>query len=1090
MIRSAVLCVFLLFYILSKAQSGIGLQVYDEVTGAPVLEGTVFVLSSPDRSLVRGGDINKAGITRLRLPEGTYILDIRSEGYQPLLQPITVGEAKGTPSFYQFYLTPLTLARNGKTTNQENRGRVKKITRVAGRVSLTGQPLPSHEVHLLNTNREYVQGGNISQDGKFKMSVPEGEYWLVVKKERSIIFEKKILVSGSDLQLGNIGVSSNEETITSKQYPDKKISEIIVKGTIVDSISLSPVDYAVLSFTNNNDSTVKTSEAIDKGTFWLKLLPGDYTVRVQAFGCHTLTRNVQVGSQDMDLGNIRMSKNSILLDEAVVTAKAPSVRVKGDTIEYRVESYLRDENALLQDLIKDIPGVTIDSNGNLFANGKQVTRILIDGKDFFGNDIQLALKNLPANMIGKLQLFREETELEKIIAFVNDFEDKQVMNLELKDDFKQSLFGDIQTGYGDEQYLHRALINYMSDKWQVSLLGNMNNINEDAQDPGSFSDDTGINKTKDAGLNVNYRKDESFKIGGNVLYSKNESLFESEDISEYFLSTGNHHFIGNTISQGDSKKSSFEINSSWTPKKSPFSVFFKAWGDHNDYVERNTTTGISYVAQSDTTTTREDFRYEGSEKSLKGLLVLGWKFNDKGRALSLSLNGSLKMDKGNGANQSVTSYQSEGTEKEIDQILDKDNKTNSFTATASYVEPLSKEHSLLLSYTLNKGKTTRNNNVYKQGADGEYTAVDSAYTRRNENKYLYQIFSLGFQGRHDKVEYNTVLNIEPSKLNEKIGIKDLLIQDIDQDNQNYSASFRFAYKPKKNVAFHLNYNGTMSQPSVAQISGDTVIVNSLYRVYGNTGLKGSFTNNVSLQYQKSDFATGRFFLVSAGLNWVNNRIVEKYSIDSQGNTLSTYDNVNGNWNANWGLVFNSPLRNDNFAFDSNTNLSFNRNVGIINENESKTNNYSASQYMALSFNSDIVETQLQVSYAYMHSNNNLTEQKNLNSSVLRIGNSLLLHLPLDFLLQNDINYTYNTGYSENFQNNELLWNASLSKSFLKKKNGFLKFQIYDILNNRNNVSRSVNTTYVTNTKTNAVGQYFLFSFIYRFNLRNKTLQKD
>lgn len=1073
--------------------------IWDKPGGRPLSNTNIRLLNVDTKRHVQGGTTSPDGRFLLHAKNGDYILYVQKEGIGNLEKKISVNDSDS--DLKSIYLTENLDKETQKTdkTIPIHTDNIKQANKQSKDIYISGV---IHDIHqnsaIENANIRFTEKKNLKSysfrsksNGIFRVSLPPNEYELEISAPNYNTVTKTISIKDNQTEYNletifltksrDIKIPATENIIAPERKDEKIAEEKTVTGIIVDSISKKPVDYAVINFSNDNNTSVATAESIEEGTFTVKIPKGEYYMDIQSFGYNQNKRSISITGNDMDLGIIPLSQNSILLGEAVVLGKTPSIRVKGDTIEYRAEAYLPGENALLQDLIKNIPGVTFDADGNLFANGKRVTKILIDGKEFFGNDIQMALKNLPANMISKLQLFREETELEKIIAFVKGTEDEQVINLELKDEYKQSMFGDVQIGYGNrDRYLERTLLNYMDDKWQVSLLGNLNNINDDAEEPGTFSDDTGTKVSKDAGANINYQKDDKFKIGGNIRYSDNEHTLKNENISEYFLSSGNRYFIENSTSTDLNKKTSFDLSYSWTPK-SPFSAFFRISGEHDNHSEQRYSDNLSYVTAGDTTRGWEDYQFSGIDKSIKSSLVLGWKFNEEGRALSLSLNGSLKKENGNGTNKSVTSYALGEEEKDIDQILSKNSDNRNWTATLSYLEPLNENHSLMFSYSLNKGKMNRNNDFYRQDLMGNYTVIDSAYTRATENRETNQIISLGFQGKQKKYEYNAVLNVEPVKSASQIMVGDSLIQEIKQDAINYSATLRFVYKPQKNSTLNVFYTGIINQPGVDQLSTDTVIMSPLYKVYGNSDLKYSLTNNLNIQYQKSDFESGRFFMLTGGLNLTKDKIVEYSHIDDLGNTETTYRNVNGNWGANLGAIFNSPLKNSDFTFDSNTTMSYTRNLGFMNSDKSITNNYSISENLSLSFDSDIFESRLQAYYTYINSRNNLSESQNTDLTTFGIGNTFSLDLPLNFNLQNDITYTRNIGYAEGFKKSEILWSASLTKYFLKKEKGALKLQIYDILKDRNNVTRAVNNNFITDIRTNAVSRYFLLSFTYRFH---------
>lgn len=863
-----------------------------------------------------------------------------------------------------------------------------------------------------------------------------------------------------------------------------------VQGTVYEKETKEPISFASVSILNQADSAyIQGMETNDKGKFRLPVKPGKYILEVSFIGYKTFSQNFNTSTlqKDYSFGEILLEVNSVLLDETVIEAKVPDIVVKGDTIEYNANSYSSQESDMLQDIIKNIPGIEVDENNNITANGKPVKKILVDGKEFFGNDIPMALANLPANMIKKLQLYKEESETAKVTGF-KDKDPEQVLNLVVKEELKQSIFGEVRAGYGsDDKYSHKGLINYMRNENQISVVGNMNNVRGD--DVMYFGDGGGIDKNKRIGANGFFQSSEKLKIGGNVSYSDNETLIESLSNTQTFLSAGDRISKQNSSSTNGRRNTNFGVNLEWKPD-SLTRVFARSSAGFNNSENMNTSSNISYVAQKDTTTGESFNISRGDGFNISNYVAIGRKLNDKGRTVSLSFNQSSRKDNSAGTNYSHTIYTGDTQDKIIDQRNKTDNRTNSYGINLSYVEPLGKGQQLQFSYSFMTNSSKRIRDVRRKDDMGQYTIVDSAYARNTENRYTNQNISLNYHLSKKKYDLYIGFSLDPSYSYSKVTLGDSIIDDPKQNVINYSPTVNFTYKPNDNTSLDINYSGNTSHPSINQLSADTVIVSALSKYYGNPDLKPSFNNNLYISYNKSDYEKNRFFMVHGSFGYSFNNIANYSTIDDLGNTINTYRNVSGNMNAGINATYNSPFRNKKFTFTINSYAGYSKNIGYTNGDKAITNNINLNQNLTLKFKSSKFETNLRAGISFNTAKNNLTSVEDRNNTTYNLNYFALVKLPYDFSVSSTLKYSYNTGYEDDFKNSELLWNASISKDFLKKKKGTLRLQLYDILNDRNNINRYVSGNYMSDTRTNAVSQYFMVSFSYKFNITRGKKSKE
>ncbi|MDH6307288.1 hypothetical protein M2451_000437 [Dysgonomonas sp. PFB1-18] len=860
-----------------------------------------------------------------------------------------------------------------------------------------------------------------------------------------------------------------------------KGSKGYIQGTVYDENTKESIPFATVRLMNVKDSTELQAVATnDKGKFRLSATGGEYILEVSFIGYKTFLQNFNTSAKEPDysFGDIFLQENTVELGAAVIEAQVPDIVVKGDTIEYNAASYSSQESDMLQDMIRKIPGIEVDANGNITANGKPVKKILVDGKEFFGNDIPMALANLPANMIKKLQLYKEESETAKITGF-RDKDPDQVLNLVVKEELKQSIFGDVRAGYGsDDKYANKALVNYMRNGNQISFVGDMSNVNDNEYSIGM---DNGIDKNKNVGASAQIEVSEKFKIGGNIRYSNNENLMETKTNTQTFLSEGDRFSKQDMSSLSKRNNTNLGINLQWKPD-SLTTVYARSYVSFNNNKSDNNSTNISYVAQSDTTSGQSLSHSRGNGYSVNSFITMGRKLNDKGRTISLTLNNSFRKDNSKGTNYSLTQYSGDTPDKIIDQRNNTDNKTNSYNISMSYVEPLGKDYRLQFSYSLNNSKSERLRDVRRMDDDGNYTIIDTAYTRNTDNDYINQNISLNFQATKKKYRYTVGFSVDPSYSKSKITLGDSIIENLKQNVVNFSPNLNFSYTPNDNSSLDFNYSGSTSQPGISQLSADTVIVNALSKYYGNPNLKPSYSNNFNMYYQKSNYETSRFLMISAGFNYTFNNIVDYTLIDGQGNSTNTYRNVSGNMGANLNFIFDTPLKNKKFNVGNSTYTNYYKNIGYTNGEKAITHNVVLGEQITGRFRSDKFETSLRLGITYNMTRNNLSESQDRNTTNYSLNHTALLKLPYDFSVQSNLSYSYYSGYGDDFKTSEVLWNASISKLFLKKKRGTLKVQMYDILDDRNTISRQVSGNYMSDSRSNSVNQYFMVSFSYKFNI--------
>lgn len=853
-----------------------------------------------------------------------------------------------------------------------------------------------------------------------------------------------------------------------------------IQGTVFDTKAKEAIPFASVRLLTQTDSTYVQGIATDeKGKFKMAVVKqGKYIIEISFIGYKSFLQNINITKEQAshDLGDIYLEEKAIELNAAVIEAKVPDVQVKGDTIEYNAGAYKTEDHELLQDLIKKIPGIEIDNDGHIKANGKPVEKILVDGKEFFGNDIAFALNNLPANMIKSLQLFKEQSEDAKATG-IKDQDPPQVLNLVVKEEFKKSIFGNTKAGYGsDDRYHGNFNANRIYGENQYTILGNIGNVDTDGR--GMYMG-SGENTNKGSGFNMNVNPSDKIEINGSVDYFYSKNL--NENRSESYTSLLNRYTQGSStyINKGNNADSRFNID--WKPD-SLTTIFIQTGFGVSNNSRYSYSSDSSHIAQQNPTIGFSTSSGKDKGVSMNNSLMITRRLGSEGRSIRLNLNNSIRDNDTDGKNYSQTIYPGETPDKIIDNISKANDKTRGYGFTIGYVEPLGKGKLLQFEYSYRTNNSKRDNDARKKDAADNYTIIDSTYTRYSEMKYKTHNINLRYQVSKEKFDYSVGFNIDPTLSDNKISLGDSIIEHIRQNTINFAPSIRFNVRPNKTTNWSFDYSGNTRQPDSRQLSGDTVIHNSLSKSVGNPDLKTSYNNRIGAYLMKSDFESGRYFNLSFSFNYVFNDIVDYSIIDDKGNRFNTYRNVDGNMNAYIYASYNTPLKNKKFQVSFDPNISFNKRIGFTNGEKSIIQNISMAPSAYIRFNSDKFDTSLRFNISQNISFNNLSEKKRSSNTRYGIYEGFKLKLPYDFSIRNDINWTLLSGYGEGSKNSEFLWNASIDKLILKKR-GTIQLQFVDILNDRNTEMRMINGNDYNYSSSNYVARYFLLSFSYRFHIK-------
>lgn len=875
-----------------------------------------------------------------------------------------------------------------------------------------------------------------------------------------------------------------------------------ISGVVYDYSTKESVIQAGIQVLSPKDSSLISGTATDlNGKFSVSVKPGKYILGVSYIGYKKIFKQVDVSKTSVTLDTIYLKDDGILLSEAVVVAKAPEISVKGDTIEYNADSYKVQESAVVEDILKKMPGAEVDSEGKITINGKEVKKILVDGKEFFSDDPKVASKNLPAAMIDKLQVLDKKSDMAQMTGF-DDGEDETVINLTIKKGMKQGIYGSATAGYGNkDRYGVSGIVNYMHDNNQFTLMGGSNNTNNEGFTDNAggsfrgmrprgmnFGGQNGILKSTNGGFNFAANPSDKLKWGGNVrVGTASNDVEEKKHTERYDTGNSKGNQYENKKNWGNNKSDNYgvDLRFEWTPDsltKVIFTPRFQYGKNRNSQLTDYLTTYENPLDSINWGNSK--YFSDGESNSGSANLDVSRQLGKKGRVLSFRLSGGFNNMDNDISNWSQTTVREEGKNDSlqlIDQLANQKNKGYNWEGYLSYVEPIGRNNFLQFNYRYKKNYSESDKNTFKNDGSGEYSVVDTTATRRLENNFINQEIGLNFKSVREKYNYTIGFALQPSRSN-SLTTTPSKESRVTNDVLNFSPVAQFNYLWTKRHNLRIDYSGITTQPTTTQLSDVRDESDPLNITYGNPNLKPSFKNNLRVRYHNFNPEKASAFMMFGGFSFSTNDIVSKTMLKDGGKQETTYANVNGNWSANLRTMFNKPLRNKKFSVNSMSYGSFARDNGFINNSKNTVNTLTLMESAGLQFRSDLIDFGLRGNFKYTNTDNSLPTQADKN--IFNFGGSFTstLYLPYDFVIDTDLSYTGISGATQGYDQNEWLWNASVSKQIFKAKNGTLKFQIYDILQQKSNVSQTSSATAFTETVSNSLGSYFMVSFAYRFQI--------
>ena len=894
-----------------------------------------------------------------------------------------------------------------------------------------------------------------------------------------------------------------------------------IKGVAFDTLSKQPVSSATITVLEKKDSSLVTFTMTDNsGHFELKGIPnGEYRLMISHVNYHNSNIPFTISDENKapDLGNITMNDRTRVLGEVVVTNEAPPVTLEGDTIQYNAGSFKTQPNANVEQLLKKLPGIKVDKDGTITAQGEKVSKVLVDGKEFFGNDPKIATRNLPADAVDKVQSYDRQSDQAQLTGF-DDGNSEKTINLKLKKDKKKGVFGKISAGAGDkERYEGKFNVNSFKGARQISAVGMGNNTNAEGFSFMDILNFTGaLNQMRQGGANVAFNlsgnEASAYGLGGNqnggintawggglnynniigkkldwqsnYFYNRFNPKSESHILRENFL-PGTSNFY-DEFSRADNLNNSHRFNVNALYQIDSFqSIRFNPSFSYQKTSNTSTTNYRTTRAKGELINEGFSDNESGNEGfNFRNELSYRKKFrNKKGRTFSFTLQNTFKESNGDGSLQSIIGYYTNGNldrRDSLNQVSDSKADLNGYSARVVYTEPLWRrsimEFSAGKSNTNNtSGKTTYDYNRF----NGKYDKINQQLTNDFENTY--GISNAGFRIRTVRSKYNYSLGVtwQQAELEGKIisGVKDSIISKTFR-NFLPTASFRYNFSRFKYL--NLNYSGSTNQPTMSQLQPVPDVSNPIYVREGNPDLKQEYRHSLRGNLNLiTPYKNKNFFLFFNG-TITENKIVNYDLVDiATGKRITRPVNVNGVYNFSGNISYSIPIHFLKGSMELSSYTAYNKGKQFVNTVGNTIKTLTMGPQVRFDMN-PYSKLNLSTSARYNYNYTRYSLESAMNNKYIsqEYEGSADLQLPRNFFLSTDFTYTINSQRAAGFNLEIPLWNASLSKQFLKYNRGEIKLTATDLLNRNSGVSRDVSQNYIEDKEVNTLRRFFMLTFTY------------
>lgn len=913
-----------------------------------------------------------------------------------------------------------------------------------------------------------------------------------------------------------------------------------IEGYVKDNTTKLPLVSASIVVKEKNSNETYGATTDNNGYFEIKRIRGNknYLLTISYVGYDKYEKEIQLKDKDINLGTIFLSEEVKTLEEVKVTGTAVRAEVKGDTLQLNADAFKTTQDASAEDLVKKMPGITVES-GQVKAQGEQVRKVTIDGRPFFDQDPIAALRNLPAEVVDKVQIIDEQSEQSRFTGF-NDGETTKTINIVTRSNMRRGQFGKFYVGYGNtDKYMLGGNVNIFGKTSRISLIGMSNNINQQnfsmedligvvSSSSGGFGgfgggmrggfgggmgnisnfmvgQQPGIAKTNAFGINYSDKWFNKIEVTGSYFFN----MSDNENIQlinrNYFVKDSiSQTYNENNFSESKNYNHRFSLRMEYNIDSMNRIIFQPRLSFQSNNSERGFD-GFTFKDGNNINSSSSNYNSKSSAISFSSFLLYMHRFSKQGRTISINLSTNINDRTGESYQSSINNYVTNfGIKGDTLKIKNESPVYNeSYSARIAYTEPAGKNGQIQISYNINYNRRESDRKTYNFNYDYNlYNLLDTSLSNVFESNYLTHQAGISYRIRsNDKLNFNFGVNYESATL-----INDQVFPYNQNVNKTFANILPFAmmrYGTGRTNNLRLFYRTSFDPPSVTQLQNVVDYSNPLRLSTGNPDLLPSYNHRFSINYNKTNTTKGITLFTTINFTITDNDIVNQVIYANNDTTIYLFGsesviqnkinlsrgvqltrpvNTSGRYNFSSFISYGRPIKMIKSNLNFNIFYNYSQTPGLINNQKSFTFQNSIGGGIVLSSNiSQNIDFTLSSNSIYNIVENQLNKQQNQNyfTEFLTFnGNFTILK---SIVIRTDISYQLYKGLSNISDPDYILWNISIGKKLFKNQRGELRLTIFDVLKQNNSISRNVNELYVEDVNNKVIRQYAMLTFVY--NLR-------
>lgn len=884
------------------------------------------------------------------------------------------------------------------------------------------------------------------------------------------------------------------------------VAQQLITGKVLDKITSGPIAAVTIKLTNEKDSVIQSTLSDKLGGFVFKANAGKYHLKLTNIGHQAVNRWITLGAKDLQ--TLFMMEPAELMLEEIEIIGSPAMSLRGDTMEFDAKRFSTREFADADELIAQIPGVEIDEEGNVKAHGENVTKIIVDGKEFFSTDPRIALKTLPADIIDKIQIIDEKSEQAKFSGF-DDGQRQKVINIVTKADKKNGLFGKAAAGYGlDNRFQLNSSLNRFEQQKKIAINLMANNVNETnfaeqgrgGARRGNSNTERGLTDTYAGAINYNnifFNK--QLEVSGDYNFRAGETDVVSATEMEYILGArSNQVQRSNQSNNSQQTEHTAHAKLKWTidsvqrldlaPKFNYQSQ--DRFGTNNSATYKD----LNQLLNKSARTTENS----SSSLSFGADLNYMYRFRKPGRTASLSFSGNKSSNEALGINLALTEYYKDAVRNRID-TNNNESVTNGhgsgLNARLALTENLSKRSRIQLNYSFRNTANYSDRKTFEFLAEtGQLGELKERLSNEFNNDYNYHKGGVSYSyNKKDSLRIQLGLSYQHGvRDNERIFPINLQTK---ADFGSFHPELAITYNFNKERRVELNYSVSTNTPSVNQLQDYINNQNELRISNGNPNLAQEYNHSLKMQYKDVKRGSGQNFNSSLDFNYTNDKIVNSILMTDTalvlfdniilgaGGQYTVPTNVDGAYSIRSTSSLGVPIKRWKLNLNFNNSLYYNSNFAVLNGEFLNGYSYGLQQRVGINSNfSKQFVSGINYRINLTYTNNPIAAKPTYKVFTHTLNHSLTYEFLNSIVLQSSLNYMYNSAVLNEKGTETLLWNVSVGKKLFKRKNGELALKAFDIFNNAQNINRRITDIAISSVSSNTLARYFMLSLSY--NLRS------